>query len=475
MSRNSRDGSGATNPDAASARDGQRDGRFGDLTPERRLQELRDEMERLSQMMSGSSQTSMPEFSRGIQVEAPVLFESLESALEAYEVPRVFCRRLAFPLVAERVPYLSTWLSLSQRRDYSVIKKTGLVELKLSAGEYLKTFLGSEKRANEVILLSGRGEVSTFETLVGPLVAGQLKRKLSEAARRYVTLQEGRKRVNAPEMAAFLRTFEEAHGADSAARQLLNEERAFDALVKDAPGVGDPQLPREGEPSNTGTVQQQHEEHVTTETAAEKGSVLSPAAMQSVVQDCGRPEVVGEKRCNESAHENREMGEEALGTGAKSTGNIFREQRQGHSASPKAQEVARGIVKEQSEGACIVGIPARDRRVANKVLIPGDIDMTERGTTGCQFRIFSSSVDEAVLGTGRRCIEAGESMLESDKRSCDGIGDFLLNTERDQVNDTAMVCGIPLAVQKGRTKTSLVSTATLSTDRVLPVEAATNA
>lgn len=71
----------------------------------------------------------------------------------------------------------------------------------------------------------------------------------------------------------------------------------------------------------------------------------------------------------------------------------------------------------------------------------GDIDMTERGTTDCQFRIFSSSsVDEAVLGTGRRCIEAGESMLESDKRSCDGIGDFLLNTERDQVNGRAMVC-----------------------------------
>ncbi|KAH6941593.1 hypothetical protein HPB50_020486 [Hyalomma asiaticum] len=64
MSRNSRDESGATNPEGATAQDGQRDGRFGDLTPERILQELQVEMERLSQVMSWSSQRSMPEFGR---------------------------------------------------------------------------------------------------------------------------------------------------------------------------------------------------------------------------------------------------------------------------------------------------------------------------------------------------------------------------------------------------------------------------
>lgn len=107
-----------------------------------------------------------------------------------------------------------------------------LDELRLSAGEYLKRFLGSGKRANEGwrpfstrlesylhFYLEARG-VLTFEGLVKLLVADQLKKNLSEEALRYVTLQEGRTWMSAPEISTFLRTFEEAQGTNSASRQV---------------------------------------------------------------------------------------------------------------------------------------------------------------------------------------------------------------------------------------------------------------
>ncbi|KAH7951593.1 hypothetical protein HPB52_010525 [Rhipicephalus sanguineus] len=117
------------NPQVVVAPESQRNERFGELTPERRLEELRAEMEKLSQVISGSARDSE--------------------------------------------------------------------------------------------LASGRQD-----RCVELLVTDQLKRNLSEEALRYVTLQEGRQWVNAPELAASLRTFEEAQGMNSAAKQKVSESQS---------------------------------------------------------------------------------------------------------------------------------------------------------------------------------------------------------------------------------------------------------
>ncbi|KAH6948990.1 hypothetical protein HPB50_027378 [Hyalomma asiaticum] len=171
--------------------------------------------------------------------EVPVWFEAAESALDAYEVPKEWWGQIIFPLVAEKISFLSTRLAPHQLRLYEALKGAVLEELKLSAGEYLRRLRGARKRATEGwrafatrlqsylrLYVETRG-VGTFEQLLELLTADQLKESLSEAALRYVTLQEAGDWRRAPELASLLLTFGDAEGKNSGCK--LNGSKTAEA------------------------------------------------------------------------------------------------------------------------------------------------------------------------------------------------------------------------------------------------------
>ncbi|KAH6930701.1 hypothetical protein HPB50_017352 [Hyalomma asiaticum] len=98
-------------------------------------------------------------------------------------------------------------------------------------------------------------------------------------------------------------------------------------------------------------------EHETKEAVAEKGSGIGMAATDMVVQECYSAE---ENRGSKSSHKSPELRERGMT-------DVVRKQRQGHSRAPKAEQVGRGIVETQSEGAGVVDMPAKDGAYADNL------------------------------------------------------------------------------------------------------------